>query len=250
MNKKRLSLLCGAVFATACASASFAAPLPALTKLTITPWVNPPVPLLDGVGCTFGSCFGMGVFGTFYGWTALEAGTDNGLIVGKSQLSGGQDVNLASTNNGELTALWAFGGNNGTFFTSPGGDGNIFDDASCTGAACIGKTELKVWNTAWGGKVIPMGSAAGCNKTLLSNCTADMVAGIFVRSWKIDPPGGTGPRMYELIYDQIVPSEFPNFPYRLILRGEVVVPVPAAVWLFGSGLLGLAAVARRKKSKV
>ena len=27
-----------------------------------------------------------------------------------------------------------------------------------------------------------------------------------------------------------------------------VVPVPAAVWLFGSGLLGLVGVARRKKS--
>lgn len=30
--------------------------------------------------------------------------------------------------------------------------------------------------------------------------------------------------------------------------GTTVVPVPAAVWLFGSGLLGLAGVARRKKS--
>ena len=30
--------------------------------------------------------------------------------------------------------------------------------------------------------------------------------------------------------------------------GEVVVPVPAAVWLFGSGLLGLVGVARRKIS--
>jgi hypothetical protein len=28
---------------------------------------------------------------------------------------------------------------------------------------------------------------------------------------------------------------------------QVVVPVPAAVWLFGSGLIGLIAVARRKK---
>ena len=29
---------------------------------------------------------------------------------------------------------------------------------------------------------------------------------------------------------------------------RVVVPVPAAVWLFGSGLLGLIGIARRKKS--
>jgi hypothetical protein len=29
--------------------------------------------------------------------------------------------------------------------------------------------------------------------------------------------------------------------------GPQVVPVPAAVWLFGSGLLGLVGVARRKK---
>jgi hypothetical protein len=30
---------------------------------------------------------------------------------------------------------------------------------------------------------------------------------------------------------------------------NVPVPIPAAVWLFGSGLLGLAGVARRKRSK-
>jgi hypothetical protein len=28
-----------------------------------------------------------------------------------------------------------------------------------------------------------------------------------------------------------------------------VVPVPAAVWLFGSGLMGLAGIARRKKKR-
>ena len=39
-----------------------------------------------------------------------------------------------------------------------------------------------------------------------------------------------------------------NFPAGEI-RGQVnVVPVPAAVWLFGSGLVGLIGVARRKKT--
>ncbi len=34
----------------------------------------------------------------------------------------------------------------------------------------------------------------------------------------------------------------------LIAKAGPVVPVPAAVWLFGSGLIGLIGVARRKKS--
>ncbi len=33
-----------------------------------------------------------------------------------------------------------------------------------------------------------------------------------------------------------------------VQSGDVAVPVPAAVWLFGSGLIGLIGVARRKKS--
>ena len=53
-----------------------------------------------------------------------------------------------------------------------------------------------------------------------------------------------------------------NNDYRLIISGDAngnsgglytvaisAVPIPAAVWLFGSGLVGLAAVARRKKSE-
>lgn len=36
----------------------------------------------------------------------------------------------------------------------------------------------------------------------------------------------------------------------LIAKASPVVPVPAAVWLFGSGLLGLVGVARRKKAAV
>ena len=44
-------------------------------------------------------------------------------------------------------------------------------------------------------------------------------------------------------------SQFTGFNARWIVEGTAsVVPVPAAVWLFGSGIIGLAGVARRRKS--
>ena len=42
----------------------------------------------------------------------------------------------------------------------------------------------------------------------------------------------------------------PNIAVSLSMAGDLnsaVVPIPAAVWLFGSGLMGLVGVARRKK---
>lgn len=59
---------------------------------------------------------------------------------------------------------------------------------------------------------------------------------------------------YTLDYDATVPlgdpSNFGGVNYTLHLVGTIgagaAVPVPAAVWLFGSGLLGLVGVARRK----
>ncbi len=49
-----------------------------------------------------------------------------------------------------------------------------------------------------------------------------------------------------------VPKAFASVPYTLHLVGSInhaAVPVPAAAWLFGSGLAGLAGVARRRRSK-
>ena len=58
---------------------------------------------------------------------------------------------------------------------------------------------------------------------------------------------------YVLDMDVHVPQAFTSVPYSLHLEGHVggaaVIPVPAAAWLFGSGMLGLAGVARRRRNK-
>jgi hypothetical protein len=60
---------------------------------------------------------------------------------------------------------------------------------------------------------------------------------------------------YTLDMDVHVPVAFGSVPYSLHLEGHIgeegttVIPVPAAAWLFGSGVVGLAGVARRRRSK-
>jgi hypothetical protein len=224
MNNKLLLAVATAAGITAGVTTSLATPLPDGTLLKITPTTDPgfagPVP-----GCANGSCFGMYLFPGLFYWTPIFPGTDGGVVIGKGQKSGGQEVNSLSSNDGELSAAWFFGANWGTFFTAPSDAGNVFDDASCTGSGCGSnttpiKTALNVWNTAWNQLVIPMGSAAGCNKMLLPNCTADQEAGIFVKTWDIDP-AGTSPRKYRLTYNQVVPTLLPNFPFELVLSGTI-----------------------------
>lgn len=244
MDKKQILLLCGVVLTAAYASSSMAAPLANGTKLTIAAGSGSGF----GVPCPVGSCFGMELAKNQYFWTDIIPGTDGALIVGTDQGSGGQELGLSASNStaGALTAAWSFGGSYGTFATAPGGGAsNIFDDANCANASCLGKTELKVWNVAWNGNLIPMGSAAPCTHI---NCSADQKNGIFITDWKINPVRGGA---WSIAKNAVVPGYVPGFGgfgYQVILRGTV--PLPAAAWLFGSGLIGLAAVARRKKSKV
>ncbi|HED13494.1 MAG TPA: VPLPA-CTERM sorting domain-containing protein, partial [Gammaproteobacteria bacterium] len=57
---------------------------------------------------------------------------------------------------------------------------------------------------------------------------------------------------FTLSYAAVVPvgdpSNFGGVNYTVNAGGHVVVPVPAAAWLFGSGLVGLVGVARRRKA--
>lgn len=184
-----------AFFMAVIATTAVAAHLPAGTKLLIEQGVGSDV----NTPCYEGSCFGMEVNPGIVTWIDFGPGTDGGIVVGKSQLSGGQEIDKESTLPGELSSAWSFYGNYGTFFTAPDGDTlNIFNDASCTGVDCIGKTELKVFNIALNGSIIPMGSKDGCNKPL---CTPDQMNGIFVSDYQIDLDKKT----WSLVFNSVAP---------------------------------------------
>ena len=106
-----------------------------------------------------------------------------------------------------------------------------------------GTVDMTGWSVAWNGiALIPMGGDP-------ANFAGDTGLGAFVCS------GGAACAVgdtFTLDYNAHVPlgdaSGFGGVGYFLHLEGTVssVVPVPAAVWLFGSGLLGLVGIARRK----
>ena len=223
MNKLIIDNFALAIAASVMASAinASAAPLPAGTRLSITQGVGSAL----NVPCTTGSCFGMEVQPGYVVWTDYGPGSDGGIVIGKAQKSGGQELapNASNTATGEMTNAWYFFGTYGTFFTYPGGNTqNIFDNAPCAGASCIGKTDLKVFNVAWNGYTILMGSAAGC--TLL-NCTPNQQAGIFVSDYQINPvSGGAWSMNFSQVVPATPPTSFVDVKFQTIIRGSVLTP--------------------------
>lgn len=226
-----------------------AVPLLRDTVLKITPGVVTPT------SCVSGSCFSMEVVPGFSVWTAITPGTDGGIVVGKNQLSGGQQTGVdsaANTTPGQATGAFSFFGNYGTFGTAPmtgtnagvittSSADNVFDSASCVGAACNAVTKLGSWNVAWSGNAVPMGSVGGCVSV---NCTPAHLSGIFVSKWTVNPDN-----TYALQYSQVVPdghpSGFGGQPFAMNLVGPIVPTViinvpPTAGPVSISGIAGSA----------
>lgn len=128
--------------------------------------------------------------------------------------------------------IWEFFGGTGmnylTSAMSDNGDGTI---------------DMSGWTVGWNGiAAIPMGgdNANFASDTGLATLTCGMDCDVndsFTLEYAAHVPMGDA-------------SGFGGVGYSLYLEGSVAsvsaIPVPAAVWLFGSGLLGLVGVARRK----
>jgi len=165
--------------------------------------------------------------------TPIAQGT-TGLVIGTTTSAGashGGAITAGDTN--AITAPWIFFGNTGSDFLTVAATGGT------TGINLSGWT----WN--WGGfPAVNMGSGAW--GTGFSNGVANFTwSGVYGAAYTLDyhatVPVGDPP-----------PNYFGGVGYSLHLVGTVQaaapVPVPAAVWLFGSGLLGLLGIARRRKA--
>jgi hypothetical protein len=212
---------------------------------------------LDGSGyVTGGSYFAMDTNGNGTHQKAERTGLSEGLdgiIIGSLQPNvGGHGGSVTGTEGGTIDDAWGFFGQTGVHRTT----------SAITGSTTAG-LNLSGWAVSWNSIAnIPMGGGfQNCGTATDGICqvtptttdisgTFDNGTGLATFLWS-----GTYGDSYTLDYTARVPqgdpSNFGGVLYALHLVGTVeaapVVPVPAAVWLFGSGLLGLVGVARRKR---
>jgi hypothetical protein len=105
------------------------------------------------------------------------------------------------------------------------------DMNSCIGNTCNLSVELSSWEVMWNGSAFEQGPRPiKSGSFVLATGTYDVVTHAYVLGWASQINGGP----------------FNGVTGYWHLEGTVV-PVPAAVWLFGSGLLGLIGFARKKK---
>ena len=176
-----------------------------------------------------------GVTGSYYGWdytddgavtlseqTVLAPGSSNGLLLG------------ATMNNGELNAGSSYLGYE-TFFSLPDTPVSILSDDG----AGVFELDFSGLNWFFNGNDISMGGNSALGDTGIATLTCSSTACI---------NGDT----YTLSYQTHGSSPLIGFDgvfFAMEMTGTVSsIPVPAAAWLFVSGLVGLFGLSRRKSA--
>jgi hypothetical protein len=171
----------------------------------------------------------------------------------------GYELTVVATYTSTITSVDTFG--NGIFAVGPGSVDVYFDtnpDYSFTGDSVFtdGASIISATISGGSGAYLPAGQsgfsditlnvgAFGFDQNVYDPDTINGGSGIF--TLKVNN-SGTGPTVgVTQVLGQTVTAN------DLLLEADgyvnlTAVPIPAAVWLFGSGLLGLVGIARRKKA--
>jgi len=170
-----------------------------------------------------------GVSNSYTGTAPIQVGqTANGAPIWQTDGSGNQVLQDVTEVPG-IDEPWNFFSNTGMHFT------NAAITVSTDDGAGNVTLDFSGWRVTWNGiPSINMGLGAAA----VMNCGGDCTVGdTYILDYSAEVPLGD-------------PSGFGGVPYAVHLEGTIAapIPVPAAVWLFGSGLLGLVGVARRKKT--
>ena len=106
------------------------------------------------------------------------------------------------------------------------------DMSSCVGDVCTLTADLSAWEVFWNGSAFEQGPRpVNTGPFVLAEGIYNLVTREYVLDWDSQIKGGP----------------FGGVPAAWHLEGTVV-PVPAAVWLFGSGLMAVFGFARRRKA--
>ncbi len=191
---------------------------------------------------------------------SLSSGIQGGLIIGQAQ--GIDPAHPSHSGNahpdqGQLDQEWNFFGNSGQTFTTTGP--TVLTDSGFT------KTlDFSGWAISWNATpTINLGGGLqDCGTTTDGICVSAAGAdiggtydnGTGIATITCSTSSCSNSSTYTLTYTAVVPQQSPTnggVTYSLNLTGHIIssVPVPAAIWLFGSGLLGLVGTARGKLAK-
>jgi hypothetical protein len=234
-------------------------------------WLAP-----EGTGCT-ADCYGDPVYGghgfTFGHTNDVTFTWDGAVFTSAADYTGPGGVSnatissptpLLGQSNWSIHSVQIFGPGTYSFDTSLGGGVSETAMLNMTvGAGQLGVHMLLDWNfnsnidivNVWNinSTFSDCGSSSGFDEAT-SNClwtgatnTAGNNAGTVFLFASTDNDGD-GTLGIPMVQGGPFYTEYGGHNFNFNLHGNMtVVPVPAAVWLFGSGLMGLAGVARRKK---
>jgi len=112
---------------------------------------------------------------------------------------------------------------------------------ACTGYNCTGSELSHLFYDELGG-------VAGSSLAAVHNSNYDLFTNIELDYYWSGTEGGIGAWSFLMFTGyQYAASKIVHLPAWAVRTGNAaIVPVPAAVWLFGSGLLGLIGIAKRK----